>query len=331
MKKITIFFLFFNFCLINNAQIIRGTIYDKADNSKISYASVYIPGTFVGSLSDINGNFELDLSKYSSMPVTVSSIGYYSVTLKDFSTDKPLEIKLTRKEFKISEVVVSSKSLARQRLANMKVFREVFLGKTTNAQSCEITNEKEITFNYYSDRDTLKAFASKPLLINNIALGYKITYFLDKFEYYKNTRSFLFTGSIFFNEDVSDMKDDNSIQVKRKLAYLGSRMHFFRSLWAMDSISDGYTVRKSNGKVLLFKDIVIKRTPDSLNIHSKYLKYTESLWITYHRKLTKIDFLKDEVFFDREGYFDQPGIMWEGAMIQKRTGDQLPYNYIVDH
>jgi hypothetical protein len=37
------------------------------------------------------------------------------------------------------------------------------------------------------------------------------------------------------------------------------------------------------------------------------------------------------VFFDKDGYFDQSAIMWEGEMVKKRTADQLPYNYVVDH
>jgi len=52
-------------------------------------------------------------------------------------------------------------------------------------------------------RDTLKAYASKSLLIENKAVGYKITYFLDKFEYYRSGKSFIFSGSIVFNEDLT--------------------------------------------------------------------------------------------------------------------------------
>jgi hypothetical protein len=301
---------------------------DKNDNSAISFAAVYINGTFVGVLADKDGNFELDISKYPLMPLTISSIGYYSITLKDFSTDEPLIIKLTPKEFKVKEVVVSSKSLARQRLANLKVFLEIFLGKTVNAKACEITNIKDITFNYNSDRDTLKAFASKPIIINNISLGYKITYYLDKFEYYRQTQAFIFNGNIFFNDDVSNVKNDTSLHIKRKLAYLGSRMHFFRTLWTGDSIKDEFIVRDSARNYLYYKDFITKRTPDSINSHSKYLKHSGSLWINYHNRITKLIFLKKEVYFNQDGSYDQQGILWEGWMVNKRTGDELPYNYI---
>src|SRR5664280_3039543 len=86
-----------------------------------------------------------------------------------------------------------------------------------------------------SDKDTLKAFASKPILINNNALGYKITYYLDKFEYYKKDRSMFFAGNMIFNEDLGINETQKQLYGERRNeAYLGSRMHFFRALWADD-------------------------------------------------------------------------------------------------
>ncbi len=79
--------------------------------------------------------------------------------------------------------------------------------------------------------DTLKAFALKPILIINKALGYNITYYLDKFEYYKPGNSFFFMGNIIFNEDSTKKM---LYERRRKNAFLGSRMHFFRALWTDD-------------------------------------------------------------------------------------------------
>jgi hypothetical protein len=306
------------------SQIIRGTVYDKSNNSRINFASIYLNGTFVGTLSDLNGNFELDISKNASMPLTISYIGYYSVTLTGFSTDKPLLIYLTPKIYEMNEVVISSQSLARRRRANLNLFKNVFLGTTANAKNCEILNEGDITFNYDSDRDTLKAFASKPILINNKALGYKITYYLDRFEYHKKDRTMLITGSQIFNEDYAVEETHKQLyERRRKNAYLGSRMHFFRALWADDLISAGFTVKNSNGRYLFYKDIVEEKN------RLKYLKYFEKLSIIYNAKLSNIVFIKENVYFDKDGHFDQSGtsISWEGEMMDQRVGDMLPYTY----
>lgn len=69
-------------------QTIKGTVYDRTTDSILSYAVVYISGTSVGTSADIHGNFELDISKYSSMPITISLIGYYSTILSEHSSNK---------------------------------------------------------------------------------------------------------------------------------------------------------------------------------------------------------------------------------------------------
>ena len=174
MKRIVLFLLVVNFFQVGHTQIVKGTILDKSNNLKINFASIYINGTSVGTNSDQNGYFELDITKYSSLPLTISALGYYSVTLTDFSREKPIEVYLTPKTFELNEVVVAAKSTAKERKANLKLFRDQFLGSSYNGQNCVIMNEGDITFKNGTSHDTLKAFASKPILIVNNALIYKM-------------------------------------------------------------------------------------------------------------------------------------------------------------
>ena len=333
MKKLILIFIFLNFYILAYNQVIKGTVLESKTNIPV-IATIYFNGTFAGTLSDQNGDFELDISKNTSLPLTISSIGYYSVTLADFSTDKPLIVYMTPKVYEVKEVVISSGSLVKRRRANLNLFKNVFLGTTSNARNCEITNENDITFNYESDQDTLKAYASKPILITNRALGYKITYYLDRFEYNKKDRSIIFAGNLIFNEDLATKEPHNEVsERRRKEAYFGSRMHFFRALWADDLESAGFSVKNSAKKYLMYKDIVEDSHTDSLNSHRKFLKYIESLSIFYNTRSSKIVFLKkDKVYFDKDGNFDQAGmyISWEGEMMDQRVGDMLPYTYIVE-
>ena len=115
------------------------------------------------------------------MPLTISSLGYYSTTFNDFSTDKIHRIYLVPKIFELNVVIISARAYARERRANLKIFKNEFLGKTVNSLSCEIVNEDDIILTYDSDNDTLKAFCSNPILVENKALGYSVTYFMDKF------------------------------------------------------------------------------------------------------------------------------------------------------
>ena len=325
MKRIILFLLLINFCSSAYSQIIKGTILDKSNDSKISFATIYLNGTYVGTYSDQNGYFELDITKYSSMPLTISALGYYSITLSDFSKDKPLVAYLTPKVFELNEVVVKSKSLFRERKEKLILFRNEFLGTTENGKSCEITNENDISFNYDSDKDTLKVFSSKPLLIINKNLGYKITYYLDKFEYYKKTKSFFYEGSIIFNEDLATEGTHKQLfERNRKYAYLGSRMHFFRALWANDLKSSGFTVVNEEWDKLDYTKFVIQG--DSLR---KFLAYPGKLGVYYYSKFpsTYIILQKEKIFFEKDGYVEPLGIVWDGQMARQRVGDLLPYEY----
>jgi hypothetical protein len=327
MKKFILLFIFINVSLIAYNQVIKGTIYDIVTKNTIYSASVYFSGTSVGALSDENGNFRLDISKYSNMPLTVSAIGYYSVTLTDFSKNEPLLVYMNPKLFELNEVVVKAKSTAWKRRENLTIFRNEFLGTTANAMNCEITNENDIRFNYGSENDTLKAYAIKPILIDNRALGYRITYYLDKFEYDKQSNSFFFQGNIIFHEDSTTTGTKKMYyEKKRKYAYLGSRMHLFRALWVDNLSSAGFTVRNSANEIVSSKRIVVVK--DS---HTKYLRYPGGLGICYYTKqpTSFINFLKESVFFDSNGYYEPNVIIWEGEMARQRVADMLPYDYSI--
>lgn len=325
MKKCLLVFVFFSINILAFNQVIKGIILDKDNHSKINFAYIYFNGTFIGTNSDKEGNFKLDISSYPSMPLTISALGYYSVTLTVVSPSKPLMIFMKPKLYELKEVVISGKSNENERKRNVKLFTDTFLGTTRNARLCEITNIKDITF--VSDNDTLKAFASNPIQIDNRALGYKVTYFLDEFVFDKKSESFYFSGNIIFNEDLKyDDPQREIFETRRKTAYLGSRMHFFRSLWQNDLDSARFTVKNSADEILTTENIVIRE--DSL---TRYLNYPEDLGICYYSGLPSsyIIFLDGSVNFDRNGYFDPSSVSWQGEMSLKRIADWLPYEYEV--
>jgi hypothetical protein len=344
MKKIVLFVFLVSISHIAHNQVVRGTIFDKSDNSKVNFASIYFNGTSVGTNSDQNGYFELDISKSHSQPLTVSALGYYSVSLTDYLKDKPLAVYLTPKVFEMKQVVIKAKSLAKERKGNLKLFRNEFLGISDNAQRCTIINLKDIRFNYGTSDDTLKAFASNPLLIFNNGLGYRITYYLDRFEFYKKSNSYLIQGTALFNEDLASTGSKKKFfETRRKYAFQGSRSHFFSSLWANDLKSGGFNIWNSANENLKYFDIVFAK--DSLTKYLVYdgkikilsrvpgkasnLKSDNNLKISYLSTTPNsyIEFLKDTVSFESNGYFDGSGIRILGQMAVKRIGDLLPYDY----
>ena len=348
LRKLLAIILLINLFSVGYNQAIRGTILEKGTELSIPNATIYFSGTFIGTTSDENGDFEIDISKNASRPLTFSAIGYYSMAISGLSQDKHLEVYLTPKAYEMEEVIITSESYERERKVNLKLFKKEFLGSTSNSRNCEILNEDDISFNYGSDKDTLRAFALKPIQIFNTSLGYKITYYLDIFEYTRKSNSLFFTGSIIFTKDLAtNARNKKFYERKRKKAYMGSRMHFFRTLWSDDLKSSRFAVKdssdnkikyreitlddgsisqiKSKEKYLKHKDIVIQTDTDNT-----FLSYSENLIVYYYTRVSQINFLKEKVFFDQDGFFDPTGISWVGVMGNQRIADWLPYEYVAE-
>ena len=332
MKKIFLLLAIISLHFAGNCQVIKGRVMDKYDHAAINFASVYINGTIVGTHTDKTGKFQLDISRYSSMPVTISALGYYSVDIINNSTGDSVLVYLEPKVFELNEVVISSDNTAllRERKRNMSLFKDEFLGRSYAALNCEIINEPDITFKYSANKDTLKAFSSKPLLLDNKALGYSIIYYLDKFEYCKTDKSLKIIGNYLFREDSTlTNTNKNRIERKRAIAYMGSRMHFFRALWNNDLVKSGFSVKNESNENVAYDDLVFHS--DSLidGVPVKYLKYNGTLNLMYLPAIsrTKISIDKELVRFGRFGYFDPLGIKWSGDMAKLRIADLLPFDY----
>jgi len=330
MKKNFLIIILLSSQVISYSQILKGTIKDVNTGEVINYASIYINGTFVGTNSDKSGNFELDISRYPAMPLTISALGYYSLNTSNLEPYKKLEIYLTPKLFELSEVVINAKKSSRERINNMGYFKREFLGITMNASNCTIKNEDDITFSHDSSGDTLITISLNPILINNNALGYNLVYYLDIFKYSKKSGYILITGNCIFNEDLST---DKSLQEKydrrRRSAYLGSRMHFIKSLWANTLAFEGFVVKDINYKVLSPDKYLCQTVDTATGMISKFLCNQKTMTITYYTRGTSSQIIlnNDSVYFDRDGYFDPLGITWQGEIARQRIGDLLPFEY----
>jgi hypothetical protein len=312
------------------AQVIRGLVVDSQTGDAVGFASVYFSGTTVGTVAGENGEFELDISSHPRLPLTVSAVGYTSITLEKYSPDKPLKIYLSPRVYDIPTLEISGASLERERRDNLGIFRDQFLGRGIYSKGCEILNEEDITFNYGSDSATLRAIALKPLKVHNKALGYIIIFHLENFEFCRETGNALYTGKFIFTDHTSRISR-GVMERRRNNAYPGSAMHFFRSLWANELKAEGYRVQDDLGNNLGYEDIV--RTGEG----QKYLEYIGDLFIYYtgsgpggNFRLVRspVRLLKSRVFFDESGYFDPVAIMLTGEMGKHRVSDMLPLDFV---
>ncbi|MEE4197290.1 MAG: carboxypeptidase-like regulatory domain-containing protein [Bacteroidales bacterium] len=316
------------------SQVIRGTVLDNETNRPVAFASIYYHSTFTGTIADESGNFGIASPGNKNMPLTISAIGYYSVTVTNYHHHTNLKIYLKPKVYEIEDAVIRARSLQRKRRRNLRIFREEFLGTTPNARACEIMNEEDITFNYDSDKDTLKAYAKKPIQLKNKALGYTITYFLDKFEYYKQSNAVFFSGNFIFREDLSQNAANRSYYLmNREQTFHGSRMHLIRVLSSGIQNHSGFTIQDTTHQTLRIKDLVYTdehRHKFLLNKGKLYVEYKPYGHPgEYSIRRSIIEFLRDTVYIDESGFFN-PGLKWGGDLGQQRIADWLPYEYLTN-
>ena len=336
MRRLLLILIMSCLCISAFAQIISGYVSDEIIKRKISRAEIYFDGTFTGTVTDQNGRFIIDISKFPDMPLVVSSTGYYSVIFKPEPSDEPVEILLKPK---VSETVEPSGNTGEteERKGNLKQFKNILLGKTNNALSCEIINENEIIFK--TEKKLLKAYSSSPLIIQNEALGYRASYYLDKFELNKGDGSYYYSGNILFNEDLAKTGARNKKYIKKRgEAYFKSRTYFFRMLWANRLDSAGFVVKNALDEDLYYENIVIDK-----GSKGKYLKHfgneistyfvfleEEAVYDAWGRLdiscITEIT-LQNDVFFDEKGYFNPNDITWRGKLAKQQTADLLPLEY----
>jgi hypothetical protein len=323
MKRITLILFTVSFCITGFSQKIKGRVFDNDTKKPLPYASVFLNGTTIGTLTDVSGNFNLEISENKKLPVAVSAIGYYSALLSDYSAETLQTIYLVPKVYELDEITVSSRT---NRAKYMEMFKKQFLGPTINGSQCTIDNEDDIAFIYDKTKNILTALSNEPLKIENRSLKYEIDYFLDDFEYSPSNGQLKLLG-IYIFRDVNSRNRTDSIKVERKreAAYLGSRMHFFRSLWHDDLASEGYIVADTSFKVVTYKKLVL-----DIDTIEKYVVNKRILNIDFKRYETSVmEILQDSVYFEKSGYFDPEGISWNGDMAKQRIGDMLPFDYVL--
>jgi hypothetical protein len=264
------------------------------------------------------------VTSYANRALHISAVAYKTTFLKSLKAGEHYEVLLEKTFYEILEVSVESESLAKERARCLKTFKNEFLGRSTNAQDCIILNEASITFNYHSNRDTLRAMAREPLVILNNSLGYRITYYLDKFEYDKVHKTTAFAGNIVFNLDMaSSTQNRKAFEKQRRKTYQGSCKHFFSALWLNKLSREGFRIQEVDAYYPLeYKAFVMEDRQGK-----KYFTYHQNLEISYDYYLSTVSFLEAKVYFGKDGFFEPEAIKWYGYMSMARIADWLPYEY----
>ena len=297
MSRSVLVLLFFSFIQNSFSQqfYIRGRVTDIETQLPLKGASVYINNTTKGSTTNDNGDFELGPLQPGRYEVVASFVGYdallYSAEIK--TSNLRISFKVEKKEEMLREVLVLSSELRKRYL---DIFKKYVIGQTIAAERCQIKNIEEVQFASGETKDEIVAYTEKALVIENPKLGYTIHFDLIEFYYNKATNGAYFFGYTRFVDWGKDEKTKKKWIRKRREAYEGSTVHFFRSLVNKNLAKEGFTVYQLLNTQKEKKDsagmnIVIQKNDQGMKMATKAIEdsmiriYPDSVYRIYELKI----------------------------------------------
>ncbi|TCC86914.1 carboxypeptidase-like regulatory domain-containing protein [Pedobacter frigiditerrae] len=242
-KRFAFLFILF-FCCVNalaQSFSITGTVSDKV--GLLPGAAVYLSGYKIATVTDNDGKFVLPRLAPGNYDILVQMIGFLPYTKNVLISDKSVNVSIALQEntTMLKEVIIKPDP---NRAFYIALFKDYFIGKTPNAAECTILNTDVLVFDDDKDARILTAKANDFLIIENKALGYRIKYLLQDFEYNYKTKIIYFAGLPSFEDLKGSKSKQKNWLKKRAIAYNGSIQHFFKSLYNNTLAAEGFVINK---------------------------------------------------------------------------------------
>ncbi len=331
--KFTLFAFFTLASIATHSQTIRGVVLDKKTNLPIESASVYFDGTTIGTSTDDQGRFKIELTQGVTSPMIISFIGYQRVVLDNYNAEQNYNILLEEDLNTLDEVFISSDD-GMSRAIKLKHFKREFLGWTENGLSCKILNESDLILRFNSKNNQLTASSKRPIVVENEDLKYRVSFDIQDFaidygsvdllSLHYNVKSVIYTGTTFFTD--LDTLDTRKTRKRRDKTYEGSSLHFMRALSKKQLTENDYKIFDGSFEIPPYKFIIVEPIEDSQNVK---VSISKQLTILYDKKLQSAIGVDVESFIidDYGNYAPIDKILFGGDMGDKRLGDTLPFDY----
>jgi hypothetical protein len=255
---------------------IFGTIKDQQSGAPIENVNVYIANSLFGASSDEQGYYRIDNLPAGVYNLIVSHVSYYLEEVEIVVDDKNsfnFDYLLLQKVYELPQLSVEGEEDDDWK-DMFEIFSTNLIGVSKNSEKTTILNSYVINFQY-DDDDILVASADVPLIIENKALGYKISYFLNSFEHgIKNTK---YSGMPVFEElEPEDSVQKNEWEENRLRAYAGSLRHFLATISTNKKMTAG---KFSNVRVIseIVSEVLFENHPD--NDEDYLLTYSDTLYV----------------------------------------------------
>lgn len=362
MKKVfsILFILAFSSVVYSQSSYrIRGKVLDEVTKLPLQGASVFAENTTLGTATDTDGNFLLQLPN-GGYNLVITFTGYQTETKRITTADadnNSIIIEIKQKEKELQDVVIKASFEVKNGWEKYgDFFLENFIGKTANSQECSIKNRDVVKFFFYKRKNLLKVLAEEPIEIVNDALGYTVKYTLDSFMYDYNTQISIYTGYPLFQEtEPVNTEQQNKWKANRQVAYNGSILHFMRSLYHKQLKEEGFEIQfllKDNTdkeKAIPLKNFysAMNYSMDDSSRTVEVLPNQKDVAVIYKNEepsklfletnpeasskfqLSVLSFVpKESIDIEQNGYYyEQNDITITGYWAWEKVGDMLPYNF----
>ncbi len=205
---------------------LTGVVTDASTGEPLPGASVFIAQSMTGTVSDANGRFTITGVPMGALRLYVSFVGF-EAQYRDLLLREPraytFEFDLQPSAEIAGEAVVEAERDEKWQ-ERYDRFVAQFIGETPNAALTTIQNPYVMSFEG-SRLGTLEAQASEPLVIENRALGYQVTYYLTSFKASQTRTSY--DGEPLYEELTPASQDEADVwAANRRSAFIGSFRHF---------------------------------------------------------------------------------------------------------
>ncbi|MGV3530116.1 MAG: carboxypeptidase-like regulatory domain-containing protein [Flavisolibacter sp.] len=223
---------------------ITGVIIDAETKAPVPKASIFINNSSIGTTANEDGKFAL-LLPAGKFELIISSVGYQtrSILMHSNEADAFITIALEVKSPELETVIVEPFEKDGWRKWG-RWFIENFLGTSSFSKSCKLENHEVLKFRHSTKNNTMTVFADAPLVIENSALGYRITYQLESFAYDFKNQFLLYTGYPFFEMLKGNERRQRKWMKAREEVFYGSMLHFMRALYRNRVVEEGYAVQR---------------------------------------------------------------------------------------
>jgi hypothetical protein len=263
-----------------------GKVVEAGSAKPVALASVFVGSSSVGTTTNETGNFILYKVPAGKFTLVVSCIGYETF-VRQMETSKipaQLTVELAHKAAALNEVVVTAAE-KNGWITWSDLFIESFIGKSTYARDCRIKNPQVLRFRNSIKNNTLKVWSDEPLIIENNALGYTLSYDLHEFLYNFSDYSVIYSGYPLFTEiTAKDKRAAARIKENRKKVYAISLLHFIRSLYNNTTAEEGFRIVRTINK----KQFDLRKKPVLIAAYDGVENYDTIYEISNRETLVKI-------------------------------------------